>query len=80
LTQRNEMTTTFPPRFILKLMVLLRVLSVSHAFQNLATDGKLAHASRTLGQLNAWSMSMPTPKATWYDEVNPTAHRAVYDE
>jgi hypothetical protein len=76
----NKMKTTFSQRFILKLMVLLGVLSVSNAFQNLATDGKLAHASRTLGQLNAWSMPMPTPKATWYDEVNPTARRTVYDE
>jgi hypothetical protein len=56
-------------------MVLLGVLSVSNAFQNSAADCKLG--PRTLGKLNAWSM--PTSK-TWYDEVNPTARRTVYDE
>jgi hypothetical protein len=66
------MNTSLPQRFV----VLLGLLSVSHAFQNSATDCKLAHAPRTLGKLNAWSM----PSSTWYDEINPTARMTVYDE
>jgi hypothetical protein len=60
-------------------MVLLGVLSLSHAFQNSATGGELAHASRTLGKLNAWTMPTPTA-SSWYNEYNPAPHRTVYDE
>lgn len=78
-------------RFLLQLGMLFgALLLVTDAFQGAAIgNGRLhTHETRvTVGRsLIAWSMPTPTSNAfgsltsSWYNEVNPTARRIVYDE